>query len=461
MSHNNGTPLHIAMYPWLAMGHITSFLRIGNKLAERGHRISFFLPPKTQLRFTSQNHYPELITFISITLPPVDGFPAEAETTNDISAHARPLLMTAMDLTKDTIEAHLVDLRPNFVFFDFTCWMPELAHKHGIKPIYYMSALLVRAAYILHLSVITPKGQPIKEAHLMSPLPLLPSPHMTHRAHEARSLIEAFHLDFGGGLTLLDRVGKSSRECDAIGIKTCREMEEIYYEFVEKKYGKPVLTAGPVLPDPISTKLDERFNKWLASFGFDQVIYCAFGSECTINLVAFQELVLGLELTGSPFLAALKAPTGHDIIESALPEGFLERTKDRGIVYGGWVQQQLILRHPSVGCFVTHCGAGSLSEAMVNKCQLVMIPHAVDQFINAKMMSLELRVGVEVERRDEDGFFSREDVRKAVESVMDENSVLGKEVMANHAKWREFILKDGIEESYISGFIDKLYDLLR
>ncbi|XP_074281784.1 UDP-glycosyltransferase 79B30-like [Silene latifolia] len=459
MSQNNDTPLHIAMYPWLAMGHITSFLRIGNKLAKRGHKISFFLPPKTQLRFTSQNHHPELITFIPIELPLVEGFPVGAETTNDISTEARPLLMTAMDMTKDTIETHLLTLKPNFVFFDFTCWLPELAHKHGIKSIYYFSALLVRVAYTFHLSATSPIGDLIPESHLMSPLPSFPSPFMKHKAHEAKSFAGAFNVDFGGGLTLIERVVKSIRESDAIGIKTCKEMEGVYCEFFEKKYGKPVLTAGPVLPDPISVKLDDRFDTWLAGFGSGEVVYCAFGSECTLELLPFQELVLGLELTGRPFLAALKPPRGYETIESALPEDFLKRTKGRGIVYGGWVQQQLILRHPSVGCFVTHCGAGSLSEVMVNNCQIVMIPNAVDQFMNARLMSLELRVGVEVDTREDDGFFFREAVREAVEAVMEVDSEVGREVRANHTKWREFILKDGVEETYISGFIQKLYEL--
>ncbi|KAG5035716.1 hypothetical protein JHK87_010626 [Glycine soja] len=54
------------------------------------------------------------------------------------------------------------------------------------------------------------------------------------------------------------------------------------------------------------------------------------------------------------FLAALKPPIGAEAIESALPEGFNERTNGRGVVHGDWVQQLLILSHPSVGCFVTH-----------------------------------------------------------------------------------------------------------
>ena len=48
--------------------------------------------------------------------------------------------------------------------------------------------------------------------------------------------------------------------------------------------------------------------------------------------------MLGFELTGMPFLAALKAHIGFEAIESALPEGFNERTKRRGVVRGDWVQ---------------------------------------------------------------------------------------------------------------------------
>ena len=48
----------------------------------------------------------------------------------------------------------------------------------------------------------------------------------------------------------------------------------------------------------------------------------------------FKELLLGFELTGMPFLAALKPPIGAEAIESALPEGFNEITKGRGVVHG-------------------------------------------------------------------------------------------------------------------------------
>ena len=56
-----------------------------------------------------------------------------------------------------------------------------------------------------------------------------------------------------------------------------------------------------------------------------------------------------------------------------------------------------------MGCFVTHCDSGSLPEAMVTDCQLVLLPHAGDQIINARLLGGDLKVGVEIEKGEEDG----------------------------------------------------------
>ncbi|PRQ29050.1 putative anthocyanidin 3-O-glucoside 2''-O-glucosyltransferase [Rosa chinensis] len=109
---------------------------------------------------------------------------------------------------------------------------------------------------------------------------------------------------------------------------------------------------------------------------------------------------------------------------------------------------------------MTHCGSGSLNEALLNECQLVFLPNWADQVINARMMSDDLKVGVEVEKGDEDGLFTKEAVCKAVKAMMDENSEVGKEVRSNHAKWREFFSNKGIESLYIDGFLQKLHEVL-
>ncbi|CAO2833881.1 unnamed protein product [Amaranthus hypochondriacus] len=462
MSKENNGNLHIAMWPWFAFGHITSFLHLANKLAEKGNKISFFLPTKTKLKFVSHNHHPHLIDLIPITVPAVDGLPIGAETTADVSDSNRHLIMSAIERIPETIDTHLSNLKPDFVFFDFVEWVPKIARKHQIKSVFYSTVYLSTVAYLLP----QPRNLPINcltEEELKQPPAGYPMPSIRLQAHEARSLANSSKRGFGGeekSLTLLERVEIAFKECDAIGVKTCREMEGTYCDYVQKNIKKPVLLAGPVVPQMPDDQLDEYFNTWLQGFGKDTVLYCALGSEASLGVLQFQELVLGLELTGMPFLAALKLPDDCPTLELALPEGFAERTKGRGIIHIGWVQQHLILQHPSVGCFITHCGAGSLSEAMVTNCQLVMLPLVVDQSVNARMMSLDLKLGLEIQKRDDDGFFTKDALCKAVMIVMDTQNIMAKQLKTNHTKWKEFLLKQGVEDAYITAFIHSLQRLL-
>ncbi|KAK6149961.1 hypothetical protein DH2020_017486 [Rehmannia glutinosa] len=261
-------------------------------------------------------------------------------------------------------------------------------------------------------------------------------------------------------ITVKQRLMTAICESDAIGFKTCKEIEGPYCQFLENKLNKPILLAGPIVPKPQSLTLDAKWADWLNKFKPKSVIFCAFGSEAVLNKSQFEELLLGFELTGFPFLIALRPPLGVDKIEEALPKGFEERTKERGIVHGDWAPQQLILKHPSVGSFFTHCGYGSRWEGLMSHCQLVVLPHVADQYIHARLLSRDLKVGVEVEKGDEDGLFTKEDVHRAIMAAMTEDSKIGKEVKENHDKWREFLLKEGLESDYFDNFVENMWALL-
>jgi hypothetical protein len=71
-----------------------------------------------------------------------------------------------------------------------------------------------------------------------------------------------------------------------------------------------------------------------------------------------------------------------------------------------------------------------------------------------------LKVGVEVEKGEDDGLFTKESLGKAVKTVMDDENEVGKEVRANHDKIRKFLLSHNLESSCIDGFCQKLYELL-
>ncbi|XP_060972948.1 cyanidin 3-O-galactoside 2''-O-xylosyltransferase FGGT1 [Cannabis sativa] len=305
----------------------------------------------------------------------------------------------------------------------------------------------------------------ITETDLMKPLPGYPDSSIHLHFHEARALRMYLNVKPSSNseaIHLFDRLYMSLAECDVIGIKGCRETDGMFVNFLKKDFKKPILLTGPLIPDPPSEPLEKKWQDFLGEFNPNSVIYCCLGSEVILTKSQFQELLLGLELSGLPFLAVLRTPSGVDSIEEALPDGFQERIGGRGVVYGGWIQQPQILNHPSIGCNVTHCGWGSLFEALgaKSKCELVLIPMIGDQIYNARTFGNTLKAGIEVEKSEEKGLFTKESVFEAIKTVMDEDNEVGKEVRANLAKLRQNILRNNFESSYIEDFINKLKTLL-
>ncbi|CAJ1956754.1 unnamed protein product [Sphenostylis stenocarpa] len=460
MDAASAAPLHIAIFPWFAMGHLTPNLHLANKLAKRGHRISFIVPQRTQTKLQHLNLHPHLITFIPIKVPHVHGLPRHAETTSDVPFSLFPLIATAMDHTQKDIELLLRNLKPQIVFFDFQHWLPNLTRSLGIRSVMYFIVYPLSTAY-LGKGPRQDQGRELTELDLMEPPKGFPDSSFKFQLHELRFLVATRKLEFGSGVLLYDRLQHSLSSADAIGFKGCREIDGPYAEYLETVYGKPVLLSGPLLPEPPNSTLEEKWVAWLGGFNPGSVVFCTYGSESPLPQNQFQELLLGLELTGFPFLAAFKPPDGFESSEEALPEGFRERVEGRGIAYGGWVPQQLILGHPSIGCFITHCGASSVTEALVNRCQLVLLPGlGGDLIINARMLSRKLKVGVEVEKGEEDGFFTKESVCKVVKTVMDDENEVGREVRENHTKLRNFLISDKLESACVDSFCQQLQDLL-
>ncbi|XWS18458.1 hypothetical protein CRYUN_Cryun32bG0045200 [Craigia yunnanensis] len=311
-----------------------------------------------------------------------------------------------MDLTKSAIVASLDELKPHFISSDFASWSPKLCRKLGIKSMPYYTISPATVGYLISPTrKIVEKG--LTGLDLMEPLLgffTLWSPRETHkhyyipsasmgfnsssiklRGYEARELASDTIREYGSGISFMVRQLTSENECDAIGFKTSREIDGPYCAYIEKQFEKPVILVGPIVSELPNKALEERWKKLLSSSQAQTVIFCAFGSECVLNKDQFQELVLGLELTGLPFLVALKPPMGAETTESALPEGFQDGVKGRRL----------------------------------SICAL--LPHIGDQIINARLMAEDLKVGVEVEKGEEDGLFSKDDVCKAVMTVMDDD----------------------------------------
>ncbi|KAK9016334.1 hypothetical protein V6N11_078836 [Hibiscus sabdariffa] len=442
MSESDRSKLHIAMFPWVAYGHFIPFLHLSNKLAEKGHKISFLVPKGVQSKLENMNRFPDSIQFIPLLLPQVHGLPPGAETTSVVPMNQQKYLAFAVDRTRDQVEDILQVLKP------------DLARRLGICPIFYV--VVSSMAQWLNTREVT-KQTTVEE--LMKMPPGYPSSAVKLRPEEAP--FELFSAeDFGSGLSFRQRIRKSRLESDAIAFRTCRELEGPFLEHGAKTFGRPVLLSGPCLPETNTQQLEDKWVNWLSKFEPGSVVFCSFGSQSELQKDEFQELVLGFELSGQPFLVALKPPQGCTTIEEALPEGFQERVKGRGLVYGGWVPQELLLHHPNIGCFVNHCGYGTMWEFLLTDCQIVLIPENLDQILNTRLLVNELKVGVEVERGN-NRLVSKESLSEAIKLVMDKENETANMLRANRAKLKQTLSDRDLQEEYVNNFIQALQDLVQ
>src|ERR1044072_398755 len=211
--------LHIAMYPFLALGHQTSFLQLSDKLAKRGHRITFFTPKKAQEKLEPFNLHPNLITFVTITLPHVEGLPPNAESTSDVPYPLIPHIMTSMDLTQGDIKTHLCNIKPDIILYDFAHWIPALARSLGIKAVHYCTASSAMVSYTLAPSR---NGTNITEIDLMEPPRGYPDSSIRLHLHEARAFAEKRREIFGSNVFFYDCQNTAIKETDVLGYRNCR-----------------------------------------------------------------------------------------------------------------------------------------------------------------------------------------------------------------------------------------------
>lgn len=160
---------------------------------------------------------------------------------------------------------------------------------------------------------------------------------------------------------------------------------------------------------------DPSCLKWLDKQPPNSVIYVAFGSFTVFNHTQFQELALGLELSDRPFLWVVRPDMGGKE-NNTYPEGFAERIGSRGRMVG-WAPQQKILGHPSVACFLTHCGWNSTLEGLSNGVTFLCWPYFADQFLNESYICDVWKVGLKFQQ-NESGTIIKEEIKNKVDQVL-------------------------------------------
>ncbi|KAJ8632901.1 hypothetical protein MRB53_026237 [Persea americana] len=449
--------LRIAMMPWLAFGHIGPFLELSKALAQRGHYISVICTQRNIQRFPKiPPHLSPHIDLVGLPLPHADGLSDGAESTMDIGPDQMHCLKNAFDGLEGPTAAFLESAAVDWIIYDaINHWVPRIAAKLKLPCAHFSIYPSPTYGFFGPLSEVI-EGRRFMDIDSLTNVPpwvQFPTT-VSLRSHEAIPILKLLQ-SVSSGVTDLQRYGTAIGECHIIAIRDCMEFSSDWLHLLEDLHQKPVFPIG-LLPPPIQEVDggDEVWpdREWLDKQAHGSTVYIAFGSEVRPSKDQVHQLALGLEEAQLPFFWALRSGANDTEI---LPLGFEDRINGRGIVRKGWVPQFKILAHPSIGGFLTHCGWGSIIEALGLGRPLVIFPLMYDQGLNARWIS-EKRLGLEVPRDEMDGSFTGADVAKTLRTVIVEAD--GDIYRANAMKMKEVFANKQLSDQCIDSFASFLKD---
>lgn len=449
--------LHVVVLPWSAFGHIMPFFQLSIALARNGVRVSFVSTPRNIQRLPKlPSDVNSLVDLVALPMPRLGHglLPEGAEATVDIPFEKLHHLKAAYDMLKHPFKDLVTGKSPDWIIIDFISdWAIEIAREVGI-PVAFFSVLSAAAQVFvgppdLYSGDNMKRLRPSPES-LTTPAPWVDFPStVALRGFESYVFYAVFYGESSSGAKVI-------QSSDVVAFRSCPEYEGQYLDTYQRLIHKKVIPVGLLPPDKpkknVDTPVDQetawtKSFQWLESQKPKSVVFVGFGSECKLTKEQVHELAYGLELSGLPFLWALRKPAwaAHD--GEALPDGFVDRTCGRGIVCMGWVPQMEILAHPSVGGSLFHSGWGSVIETLQFGHCLVVLPLIIDQPLNARLL-VERELAVEVER-SEDGSFTREGISDALRLAMvseegrklRDNAREAAKVFGDHELHREYAAK--------------------
>ncbi|XP_034685265.1 UDP-glycosyltransferase 74F2-like [Vitis riparia] len=254
-------------------------------------------------------------------------------------------------------------------------------------------------------------------------------------------------------------------KADCILVNSFYKLEDSVVDAMSKVC--TLLTIGPTIPSFFSDKRvnddmayglnffkahqSETCIEWLSSKPKGSVVYVSFGSMASLSEEQMGELAWGLKGSSHYFLWVVRASE-----EAKLPKGFINEASEKGFLVR-WCPQLEVLASNAIGCFFTHCGWNSTSEALTLGVPMVGMPQWTDQTTNAKFIKDVWKVGVRV-REGEDGVVRREEIEACIREVMEGER--GKEMKENAMKWsgftREAVGEGGTSDRSINEFVSKL-----
>ncbi|PKA55940.1 Hydroquinone glucosyltransferase [Apostasia shenzhenica] len=446
MANNRSPNPHVVLLPSPGMGHLTPLAELAKRLVLH-HNLS-----ATIITFSDHSSGGNQQAFISslpagistTSLPPVplDDLPPTTHIVTRISvmlARSVPDVrrtLQAIQKTTGKVAAYIVDL--------FGGDTLSVAKELGIPQFLFCTSNFFYLSFFLHLSTLQESPETAEPLQLPGCIPL-------QAKDFSRSATDRKSDEFAW----MVHHSRCHNQLDGIMVNSFEALEDETARFFrEKGEGKPpVLPVGPLITyagDSVGNNL-ESCLEWLDQQPDCSVLFISFGSGGSLSQKQTWELAVGLEMSGQRFLWVVRKPTDvsgggayfnpqstSDPLEF-LPEGFLERTKEKGMVVPCWAPQAKVLAHEAVGGFLSHCGWNSTLESIVYGVPMIAWPLYSEQPMNAEMLVEKVKVALRPLQTRNDGLVRKEEIAEVVQDLMEGEG--GKEVRRRVREIKEAAVK--------------------
>lgn len=444
-SPQHGQPVHALVLSFPMQGHITPLTQLSRRLTRKGFFITFVITEHTSARSprspagraaaaahlfptTTAEHLEEelsaSIRMVSVPdgLPPHHprdrGFPDQEQAMYGMRAPVEHLLRSLQSHPSSAVNCIISDI--------FVTWSFDIAAGFKLPLVAFYTANATSGSVLYHTRMLISKGIiPFKGDPSENSVNCIPGV-LPLRPHEFPPSMQSPDISMPRfQLTL--RMFENIHECVGLLLNTVYDMEAKTIDALREKL--PVFPIGPLLlptsdDEPLPTESELTFWEedecvaWLDTQPPASVLYVSFGSIATYSDAQLRELALGLEASQQPFLWVVRRDAIHGrSLSKTLPEGFLERTKDRGVIVS-WAPQLRVLAHAAVGGFLSHCGWNSVLESIsIGGVPMLCWPDIADQMVNRRLLVDEWKMGLEF-RQGDDGMVGREEVESVVRQLL-------------------------------------------
>ncbi|KAF8700154.1 hypothetical protein HU200_034524 [Digitaria exilis] len=423
-SFHGNSPPHVAMLVTPGMGHLIPIAELAKRLATRHGVTSTLITFASTASSTQRAFLASLPAAVaSLSLPPVDlsdlprGAAIETLMSEECVRSIPALTTLLLDLKRSTnLVAFVADL--------FGADSFDAAAAAGVRRKYlFFPTNLHVLTLILHLPELD-VTVPGEFRHLPDPVRLpgcvaIPGPDILMPLQDKTNPCYKWMVHHGA----------KYREADAILVNSFDAVEPGPAKILRQPSpDRPVVyPVGPLIQaDRDGGAAGCPCIEWLDRQPAKSVIFVSFGSGGSLPTEQMRELALGLEISGQRFLWVVRSPSDEGAVNdnyydaeskkdpfAYLPEGFVERTKDVGLVVPSWAPQIKVLSHPATGGFLTHCGWNSVLESLVYGVPMVAWPLFAEQRQNAVMLSEGVGAAIRVSESK-----GREKIAAVVREVM-------------------------------------------